>query len=139
MRLPRILTHNLRWKAAALVSAAVVWMTLKSGTPSRNQPRDSRVLRQLPITIMTSTEDRRAVRVDPNTVDVQVSGAPEIVNRLEARDIRVFVDLAPIEDESQFRLRVEVHTPFGIILEKVTPSEVDGQSLPPNPTPQSRQ
>ena len=106
-------------------------MTLKSGTPSRHQPRESRVFRQLPITIMTTAEDQRTVRVDPNTVDVQVSGAPEILPRLNPRDIRVFVDLAPIEDKSQFRLRVEVHTPFGVILERVIPSEVVGQRLPP--------
>jgi len=134
MPLPRILTHNLTWKLIALVSATLVWMTLKSGTPSRNQPRSSRVFHQLPVAVMTAPGDRRALQLDPQTVDVQVGGAPEMLPRVRPRDVRAFVDLKPVTEESQFRLRVEVHTPFGVILDKVTPAEVTGQWRPPPPS-----
>ena len=131
MALPRFLSHNLGWKAIALVSATLVWMTLKSGTPSRIRPSGSRTFRQLPVSIMTGVGDSRILRVDPVAVDVQVSGAPEVLPRVRPRDIRVFVDLTPFPETRPSRLRVEVHTPSGVTLEKVTPAEVSGRSLAP--------
>lgn len=130
MTLPRFLSHNLSWKLIALVSATLVWMTLKSSTPPRTRPSGSRTFRQLPISVMTTAGDRGVIRTDPGTVDVEVRGAPEVLPRLRARDLRAYVDLTSAEPPRRVRLRVEVHTPVGVTLEKVTPAEVTGESLP---------
>ena len=134
MHLPRFLTHNLTWKVIALVSATLVWMTLKSSTPPRIRSSGSRTFRQIPVSVMTSGGDRGVIRTDPAAVDVEVRGAPEALPRLRARDLRAFVDLTAAADPYRARLRVEVHTPAGISVEKVTPAEVTG-GAPPPPSP----
>jgi YbbR domain-containing protein len=136
MPLPRFLSHNLSWKVIAVVSATLVWMALKSGTPSRQRPSSSRTFRQLPVLVLTSAGDRQVIHLDPGTVDVEVSGPPEVLPRLHARDLRPFVDLTSLKEPGPLRLRVSVHTPVGITLDKVRPAQVTGQSLPP-PSPES--
>jgi hypothetical protein len=133
MSVPRLLTHNLSWKLIALVSAMLVWLALR---PARIQGGAARTFRQVPITVLTAAEDGRAFRLEPGTVDVEVSGAPEVLPRLRLRDFRAFVDLTSVAEARPLRLRVEVHTPFGVTLDKVAPAEVTGRILPP-PSPES--
>lgn len=136
MPLPRFLTHNLSWKVIALVSATLVWMALKSGTPSRLRPGGGRTFRQLPVLVLTAPGDRRVVRVEPDRVEVEVSGPPEVLPRLHARDVRAFVDLTSLKETRPLRLRVEVHTPSGVTLDKVRPAQVTAQPAPA-PSPES--
>jgi len=134
MTLPRFLTHNVSWKIIAIISATLVWMTLKSGTPPRDRPRSARTFQQVPIAVLMATGDHRTVQLDPDTVEIQVSGPPEVLPRLRNRDLRAFVDVTTLTEARPLRLRVEVHLPSGIALVKVSPAEVAGQSLlPPHP------
>ena len=138
MPLPRFLSHNFAWKVISFAAAIPVWMAIKSGTPARLQPSESRTWKRIPITVMTAANDQRVFRVDPDTVDVRVSGAPELMDRLRSSDIHVFVDLTPVIEAQELRLEVEVYTPPGCSLVRVSPPEVRIQSLPLPPPASNR-
>jgi len=88
--------------------------------PSRN-----RIFERLPVTVMSSAEDVRSVRVHPKEVEVTVQGDAKILERLQARDIRVILDLTGIEATNALRRRIEVSTPAGVTHVRVEPEEVE--------------
>jgi YbbR domain-containing protein len=78
----------------------------------------------LPVTVMSSAEDVRSVRVHPKEVDVTIQGDGKVLDRLQSKDIRVICDLTGIEATNALRRRIEVTTPAGVTHVKVDPEEV---------------
>jgi YbbR domain-containing protein len=87
----------------------------------------------LPVAVLSSAQDVRSFKVDPPEVEVMVEGDSQILERLQAKDIRVMVDLTGIEAATDLRKRIEVSTPAGVTHVRVDPQQVR-VVVPPKPT-----
>jgi YbbR domain-containing protein len=74
---------------------------------------------------MSSAQDVRNFKVNPNTVEVTVQGDARRLKELSSKDIRVIVDLTGIEGTGGLRKRIEVSTPSGVTHKRVEPEEVE--------------
>jgi YbbR domain-containing protein len=125
-------------KLFSLALATLAWFTISlrnSPTPLPSlsiAPLRERLMPNLPVVVLSSAEDVRSVRVNPKEVDVTVKGDPAILQKLQAKDIRVLVDLTGVQAANALRQRIEVSTPAGVTYVKVEPEEVQ-IIFPPKP------
>ena len=83
-----------------------------------------RVFPKLPVLVMSSAADVRQFKVSPEEVTVTVQGAPELLARLENREIRALVDLTGMEAGRDLTKRIEISVPAGVTQVRVVPAEV---------------
>jgi hypothetical protein len=126
----KALTHNAGWKLLAVALASIIWMaanySLEHGGFAAERQGSSRItLSHLPITIMTGANEPRHFVVDPSEVRLAVRGDRALLEALRPSDISVFVNLTGITEAREFRKRIEVHTPPGVALVWVIPTEVN--------------
>ena len=133
--LRNLATHDLGLKLFALALAVLIWTTVHAiiedgggGSPSSFQPR--RTFRELPVWVTSTANEGRAVRVNPDKVDVTVRGRKEILEQLTPKDIRVTVILTDIAEARDLRQHVDVNTPPGVTLVRVAPADVKVVVLP---------
>lgn len=130
MTLHDIITKDVGWKVFSLVLATVIWFTVRPAgreAPKPGNPLAASVPRtftNLPVVIMSSAADVRAFRVNPDRVNVTVSGRSEVVAALTERDIRVTVDLTEIESARGLQARVVVAVPPGVTFIEANPAQV---------------
>jgi YbbR domain-containing protein len=130
------LTKDVGWKLFSLALAVGIWFTIytlsrDALTPAR--PLESwatRTFPDVPVLAVSAAADVREFKVHPATVQVTVSGRPEIMTGLEEKEIRVAVDLTGIEAARDLRKRVDVSVPPGVTVVRVVPAEV-GVVVPP--------
>lgn len=122
-------THNLGWKLVSVALAGVVWVAanyvLEHGALGRESIGASRItLNNLPITVMTGANEPRHFVVQPPKVRAALRGDRELLAALKPSDVSVFVNLTGITEAREFRKEIEVHTPPGVALLWVIPTEV---------------
>ena len=131
MALRDLATKDLGWKLFSLGLAMVIWFTVQAIRQEAIPPAgqlgtgETRTFSSLPVLVVSAAADVRAFGVNPSSVQVTVSGRPEVITGLQEKDMRVTVDLTGIEAAQDLRKRVEVSAPPGVTLDRVTPSEVD--------------
>ena len=119
-------------KLFSLALAVLTWFTISSAIRQETSPRTTLALTplvlrsfpNLPVVVLSSAENVRSCRVEPQMVEVSVEGDAKTVRNLEARDIRVVLDLTGIEAAHDLKKRVEVFPPAGVTLVKVDPEQV---------------
>ncbi len=111
------------WKLFSLGLAILIWVTVTFA--SQREPGTApRIFSDLPVTVVSSSEDVRGFKVSPNVVEVTVRGDAEALQNLQSKDIRVSVDLTGVAAARDLREPVEVSVPAGITVMRVTPEEV---------------
>lgn len=138
MAWPRLITHNLGWKLASLCFATLVWFTIHYGVQNRFKPGARRTFSNVPITVMTTANETRTFRVEPDAVQLVVRGEGTFLRDLRPSDVTAFVDLTGVTEAKALRKRIQVHTPPGVALVWVAPREVAVESLPLAPAPGKR-
>ena len=118
-------------KLFSLGLAILIWVTVslaiwKEVSPPSvsNVTTDERPFYHVPVLVMSSAADVSNFKVSPSEVDVTVKGETEIVRKLEANEIRAWVDLTGIESARNLHKRIDISTPPGVSLERVSPEEV---------------
>lgn len=129
MAWPRFITYNLGWKLASLCFATLAWFTIHYGFQDRFKPGARRTFSGVPITVLTTADDKRTFRVQPDSVQLVVRGEGTFLRDLRPTDISVFVDLTGITEAKALRKKIEVHTPPGVGLVWMTPTDVAVESL----------
>src|SRR5262245_31280083 len=76
----------------------------------------TRTFFNLPVSVLSSAQDVRSFKVEPSEVQVMVEGEAQILERLQAREIRVMVDLSGIEAATDLLKRIDVSMPAGVKL-----------------------
>jgi YbbR domain-containing protein len=131
-----LLTRDPAWKLLSLALATVVWFTVRTLSRETLWPARAleswatRTFEAVPVLVVSAAADVHGFRVQPPAVQVTVSGQPEILRRLETRDVRVMVDLTGIEAARDLKKRLDVSVPAGITVMRVVPPEVS-VLLPP--------
>src|SRR5437660_11063137 len=96
--------------------AVLIWITVSLAIQKEVSPAaglvltttSRRIFSNLPVVIMSSASDVRTFRVNPNEVEVTVEGEPKRLESLQAKDIRVIVDLTGIESARALTKHIEV-------------------------------
>ena len=128
---------DLGWKLFSLILAVAIWLTVNKilgegvGNATASIGGATLTYNNLPVLIVSSAEDVRDFHVKPAEVAVTVRGSSGDIAKLQASQIRAFVDLTGIESAQQLQRRVEVSMPSGLTLVSVEPSEVDVVVPPP--------
>ena len=119
---------------AVLIRLTVSLAIEKEVTPIPNLAFQNarRTFFNLPVAVLSSAQDVRSFRVEPPEVEVMVEGDSQILERLQAKDIRVMVDLTGIEAATDLRKRIEISTPAGVTHVRVDPQQVR-IVVPPKP------
>jgi YbbR domain-containing protein len=118
-------------KLFSLALAVLTWVTITFALARDQRPAGlgprlyERTFEALPVMIMSAASDVRDVRVNPKQVDITVQAEARVLNQLQARDIRLLVDLTGIEAAQGLRKRIEVSTPAGVTHVRVSPNEVE--------------
>ena len=116
-------TYN-RWqKIFSLIFAVLIWATVRQGVEKDGGapvvPEGySRTFENLPIRVLTLASELSQFRVNPSHVTVVLRGRPDVLNRLRAQDVEVYVNLAEVSPAD-----VHVNAP-GAQLGSVSPQEV---------------
>lgn len=136
MALRDIVTKDPGWKIFSVVLATAIWLTVHALSPDvskRPNPLNGMMTRpfeNVPVLVVSAAADVREFKVYPRVVQVTVSGKPESVNALDAKQIHVLVDLTGVEAAQDLKKRVDVSMPPGFTLISALPAEVD-VAVPP--------
>ena len=129
--LRELLFHDFWLKLFSLALAVLIWLTVafaikKEGSPvvALTVPLQEMAFSNLPVVVMSSAQDVRSFKVSPDQVEVTVQGEAKALRGIQAKDIRVIVDLTDIEAAQALKKRMDVSMPAGISLVRVVPSEV---------------
>ena len=119
----------------SLVLAAAIWLTVsrilhEASAPASATGGNTLTYGNLPVRVVAAAADVHLYRVAPETVKVTVTGTPEAIAVLQAKQIRATVDLTGIEAARELKRSVEVTVPAGISVVRVEPVKV-GVILPP--------
>lgn len=135
--LRNLVTRDLGLKLFALALAVLIWATVQFAIQrgiTGNLEAANQIFHtfpNLPVIKMSAAADPRVFGIQPPEVEVTVRGDPRLMERLTARDIRVTVDLTELGDARALRKHVDVATPPGVTLVRVTPEYVN--VIVPNP------
>jgi len=120
---------------AVLIRLTVSLAIEKEVTPIPNLAFQNarRTFFALPISVLSSAQDVHNFKVDPSEVEVMVEGDAQRLERLQAKDIRVIVDLTGIESAADLRKRVDISAPVGVTPVRIAPEQVR-VIVPPKPS-----
>ena len=121
--LRNLFVEDFWWKLFALALAVLIWLTVTFAS-QKEIGTDRRVFLNLPVAVLSSTEDVRNFKVSPNEVVVTVQGDAKTLQNLQSKDLRAMVDLTGVGAARDLRKRVEVSVPAGITHTRVMPGEV---------------
>ena len=119
-------------KLFSLLLAVVIWATVhfairnEGGQPS---PCEIRTFKNLPVSVLKSAHDPRALRVSPANVTVTATGKLPLLQTLTGKDIEVFINLTDALDTEGAAKTVSVRLPEGLNLLRVEPRTVRVENL----------
>src|ERR1041385_4023715 len=119
MPLRDLVTRDLGWKLLSVALALAIWLTvhtISEDSSPHSTSLDGQMIESfmaVPVLVVSAAADVREFKVRPATVQVTLSGKPELVAKLDAKQIRVLVDLTGIDEARGLKKRVEVSTPPG--------------------------
>jgi len=122
------ITKDFGWKLFSLLLAVGIWLTVHKIYEETSLPGASVVettYRNLPVRVISANGDVHDFRADPEVVAVTVKGSANVMEVLQAKELRVSVDLTDPKASAHGRLPLDVASPPGVTLVKIEPQEVD--------------
>jgi YbbR domain-containing protein len=127
--LRNLVLEDIWLKLFSLALAILIWFTV-TFVSQKDVRTDTRVLVNLPVSLLSSVEDVHNFKVNPDRVKVTVQGDFETLQRLQSEGVRARVDLTGIAAVRELRKPVEVSVPAGVTFLRVVPDHVQ-VILPP--------
>ena len=120
------LTKDLHWKAFSILMAVGIWLTVHriGGEPPTSVSNSTTITYRLPVLAVSANLDVHTAQLVPPMVTVTVSGSPELMNRLQERQIHAFVNLTDVNLAGNAPQDVEVSLPRGATVVDTDPAEV---------------
>jgi YbbR domain-containing protein len=122
---------NFKWKVLSLLLAALTWLTITTAVQKDETSLKSPVVTtskaafpMVPVTVMTSALNTNRFKVTPTMVQVEVTGKTNEVASLQADEVRAFVDVTDMKDETQVRKPVQTQAPGDLKISAVNPQNV---------------
>ena len=104
-----------------------IWLTVHhegetSGVPAANPIKNTYV--NVPVLAVSADSNVHAATIIPQTVTVTISGAGEIMNRLQRNELHAFINLTGFSSAENLSRDVEVELPPGTTVVTVDPPQV---------------
>jgi len=129
--LRNLFLNDIWLKLFSLALAILMWLTISFAIQKEVPPTPSfipriiqRVTFRLPVMVLSSADDTRSIKVEPQEVDVMVEGDAKRIEALQKKELRALVDLSGIEAAQNLVKRIEIFAPQGVGTFRVTPPEV---------------
>jgi hypothetical protein len=128
--LREIFIKDFGWKLFSLLLAAFIWYTvhkiIEEPKAAVVSPDNVPVIYpNVPVMTVATAADAHIFGVDSNAVSVTVSGAKEVMDVLQADQIRATVDVSGVDGNSkELSRRVDVSVPWGVTVIDVEPAQV---------------
>ena len=136
MALRDFILHNFWWKLLSLLLAGLTWLTIETALEREHKSEQSpvvgafsRTFPALPITVLTSSTNSNRFRLSPSTVSVDVSGPADQLQKLQEREIHVYIDLSDVGDEKQLRRPIQAQVPQELKVEKLDPISTTAERI----------
>jgi YbbR domain-containing protein len=136
MALRDIVVHNFWWKLLSLLLAALTWLTIETALRREQMLRQtpvigsfSRTFPSIPITLLTASTNANHFRIDPSTVSVDVSGPADQLQKLQERDIHVYIDLSDVGDEKLVRRTIQAQVPKDLKVDNLNPANTTAERI----------
>jgi YbbR domain-containing protein len=119
-------TYN-RWqKLFSLGLAVLIWFTVNAGL-RRSRDMDPEVPRRtfhdVPVSVLTRTAQEARFRLVPEKVDVVIEGDAEVLAKLSAAELEVYVNLMDMQGTNAGHRRVHVRAP-GVRFAESSPEQI---------------
>lgn len=119
-------------KLFSLGLAVVIWSTVhfaNQHAPTQPGPGELRTFRGVPVAVLKSANDTRALKVNPAEVKVTTTGKLPLIQTLTERDIEVFINLTDAKDTVGADKTVSVRVPEGVTVLRVEPRTVRVETM----------
>lgn len=130
MLIRELIRNNFGWKAASLLLATLIWLTI-NGVIQRSEPglpgatlTAVRSFPRHPITVMVAAAETRSFTVSPSEVTVTLKGSPAMIETLAPEQVQVFVDLTDVQAFQDSTRTIQVYPPPGVKVVEVNPASV---------------
>ncbi len=126
-----LLTKNLGWKLLSLALAVVIYYTVRALSRDALTPAEpleswaTRTFSDLSVSPVSTDADVHGFKVNPDAVQVTVSGPPEVLRALTEENVHAIVDLTDIEAADGTKKHVDVSVPRGVTVVLIDPEEVE--------------
>ncbi|MBI3881951.1 MAG: hypothetical protein HY301_18055 [Verrucomicrobia bacterium] len=139
MPLRDLILHNFGWKLLSLMLAVAIWLYVdatmpKTGTVKRNPVSGKSSInfhQKFPVMVMTEGGDPHVYTVEPDGVEVTLTGDPETISAISEADVQVLADLSraprPLgraDVTNEFVISVQVRTSFTDVTASADPPAV---------------
>lgn len=123
------------WKLFSLLLAVAIWFTVHRilQESATNIAPISVTYEGLPVVIVSASADMREYHLLQPTVAVTLSGTPEAIGNLQAKQIHATVNLTDLTTVINAKQRVEVAAPPGVTVISVNPESIGVLAPPPKP------
>jgi YbbR domain-containing protein len=122
------ITKDFHWKAFSTLMAVGIWLTVHriSEEPGRAATAvpGVRYSYDLPVMAFSANADVHAAQLVPRTVNVTVSGPPEIMDKLQSGQIHALVNLSELSSAENLPRDVQISPPRGVSVVDIEPSQV---------------
>lgn len=115
--------------------AVGIWLTVRkeTETPAVHAPNLTKnTYGNVPVLVVSATANVRAAQLDPQSVNVTVSGPSETMGNLNASQVHAFVNLTGLNSAQSLPRDVEISLPPGATVVDVEPPQV-AVTLPKQP------
>ncbi|MBM3821410.1 MAG: hypothetical protein FJ404_00720 [Verrucomicrobia bacterium] len=126
-----LITRNFGWKAFSVLLASMIWYNIHTDIDGEVIPRRGPLghsaaerFSKVPIEILHPQGAALPVKLSPAQVDVVVEGPVEVLEQLQTREIRVFVQPGKDHAASSSKVPVQVFVPPGVTVIQITPQVV---------------
>jgi YbbR domain-containing protein len=115
------------WKAFSLLMAVGIWLTVrKDESPVVHAPNYTKnTYGNVPVLAVSANANVHQTQLDPQSVNVTVSGPAETMGNLNASQIHACVNLTGLGSAQNLPRDIEIYLPPGVTVVDVEPPQVN--------------
>ncbi len=115
-RLKRWVRNEPGLKIISLVLAVVLWFYISGEVTEDGPEKETRLFKRIPVEVMGDLESfGTSVKLDPETVDLEVAAPAEVFDSLVPGEIKAYVEVEGLS-RGKYALPLQTVLPAGVVL-----------------------
>ena len=118
---------DFHWKAFSLLMAIGIWLTVRkeAETPTAHGPSLTKnIYGDVPVLAVSGDANVSKAQLNPQTVNITVSGPADTMGDLNASQIHAFVNLSGLSTAQNLPRDIDISLPAGVNVVDVEPPQV---------------
>lgn len=131
------LLHNFWLKIFSLGLATMIWLTIHISIArdfaltNPNLTHPTRQFVTLPVSVITQPGDGRVFKITPKEVTATIDGEEPILRRMNAKEIKVYVDLTDMKADGVTNAELRADAPRDVTVVGLVPTVVSIEQVSP--------